>query len=57
MQWQPSYYFSEVSLNAVAHQLGYTPGSLMTRSYAKFLASAQQKIAGRFQRVMDEMLK
>ena len=45
------------SLDAVAHQLGHTPGSSMTRSYAKFLASAQQKIAGRSQRVMDEMLK
>ena len=48
---------SGLSLDAVAHQLGHTPGSSMTRSYAKFLASAQQKIAGRSQRVMDEMLK
>ena len=48
---------SRLSLDAVAHQLGHTPGSSMTRSYAKFLASAQQKIAGRSQRVMDEMLK
>ncbi len=48
---------SGASLDAVAHQLGYTPGSLMTRSYAKFLASTQQKIAGRSQRVIDEMLK
>ena len=47
---------SGLSLDEVAHQLGHTPGSPMTRRYAKFLASAQQSIADRSQRVMDEML-
>ncbi len=31
-------------------------GSAMTRRYARFLASAQQNIADRSQRLMDEML-
>ena len=47
---------SGLSLDEVAHQLGHTPGSPMTRRYARFLASAQQNIADRSQRVMDEML-
>ena len=34
----------------------HTPGSPMTRRYAKYLASAQQNIADRSQSVMDEML-
>ena len=47
---------SGLSLDEVAHQLGHTPGSPMTRRYAKYLASAQQNIADRSQSVMDEML-
>ena len=39
--------FSGASLNAVAHQLVYTLGSPITRRYAEFLASAQQKISDR----------
>ena len=40
----------------VAYQLGHSPGSPMTRRYARFLESAQRGIADRTQRVMDEML-
>ena len=64
--FRPNYYLrdtiatrqlsSGLSLDEVAHQLGHTPGSPMTRRYARFLASAQQNIADRSQRVMDEIL-
>ena len=43
------------SLDEVAHPLGHT-GSL-PRRYARLLASAQQNIADRPQRVMDEMVE
>ena len=47
---------SGLSLDKLAHQLGHTHGSSMTRRYAKVLASAQQNIADRSQSVIDEML-
>ena len=52
---QQGYYLQDLSLDEVADQLGHTPGSLMTRRYARFLASAQQNITVRSQSVMDEM--
>ena len=48
---------SGATLDEVAFQLGHSPGSPMTRRYARFLESAQRGIADRTQRVMDEMLK
>ena len=48
---------SGATLDEVAYQLGHSPGSPMTRRYARFLESAQRGIADRTQRVMDEMLK
>ena len=48
---------SGLYLDDVAHRLGHTPGSPVTRRFTEFLASAQQNIAGRSQSVMDEMLK
>jgi integrase len=48
---------SGATLDGVAYQLGHSPGSPMTRRYARFLASAQRGIADRTQRVMDEMLE
>ena len=47
---------SGATLDEVAYQLGHSPGSPMTRRYARFLESAQRGIADRTQRVMDEML-
>ena len=47
---------SGAALDEVAYQLGHSPGSPMTRRYARFLESAQRGIADRTQRVMDEML-
>ena len=47
---------SGATLDEVAYQLGHSPGSPMTRRYARFLESAQREIADRTQRVMDEML-
>ena len=44
-------------MDEVAFQLGHSPGSPMTRRYARFLESAQRGIADRTQRVMDEMLE
>ena len=48
---------SGATLDEVAYQLGHSPGSPMTRRYARFLESAQRGIADRTQRVMDEMLE
>ena len=48
---------SGLYLDEVAHRLGHTPGSPMTRRYTEFLASVQQNIADRSQSVLDEMLK
>ena len=48
---------SGATLDEVACQLGHSPGSPITRRYARFLESAQRGIADRTQRVMDEMLK
>jgi integrase len=48
---------SGATLDEVAYQLGHSPGSPMTRRYARFLESAQRGIADRTQRVMDEMLR
>ena len=48
---------SGATLDEVAYQLGHSPGSPMTRRYARFLESAQRGIANRTQQVMDEMLK
>ena len=45
------------TLDEVAFQLGHSPGSPMTRRYARFLEAAQKGIADRTQRVMDEMLE
>ena len=50
-------YSSRATLDEVAYQLGHSPGSPMTRRYARFLESAQRGIADRTQRVMDEMLE
>ena len=47
---------SGATLDEVAFQLGHSPGSPMTRRYARFLESAQRGINDRTQRVMDEML-
>ena len=47
---------SGATLDEVAYQLGHSPGSPMTRRYARFLESAQRGIADRTQKVMDEML-
>ena len=47
---------SGATLDEVAYQLGHSPGSPMTRRYARFLESAQRRIADRTQGVMDEML-
>ncbi len=47
---------SGATLDEVAYQLGHSPGSPMTRRYARFLESAQRGIADQTQRVMDEML-
>ena len=47
---------SGATLDEVAYQLGHSPGSPMTRRYARFLGSAQRGIADRTQRLMDEML-
>ena len=47
---------SGLYLVEVAHRLGHTPGSPMTRRYARILESVQRGIADRTQRVMDEML-
>ena len=48
---------SGATLDEVAFQLGHSPGSPMTRRYARFLESAQRGIVDRTQRVMDEMLR
>ena len=48
---------SGATLDEVAFQLGHSPGSPMTRRYARFLESAQRGIADRTQRVMNEMLE
>ena len=48
---------SGATLDEVAFQLGHSPGSPMTRRYARFLESAQRGIVDRTQRVMNEMLK
>ena len=48
---------SKAALVEVAYQLGHSPGSPMTRRYARFLESAQRGIADRTQRVMDNMLQ
>ena len=48
---------SRSTFDEVAYQLGHSPGSPMTRRYARFLESAQRGIAERTQRVMDEMLE
>ena len=48
---------SRSTFDEVAYQLGHSPGSPMTRRYARFFESAQRGIADRTQRVMNEMLE
>ena len=48
---------SGATLDEVAFALGHTPGSPMTRRYARFLESAQKSIVDRTQSVMDRMLQ
>ena len=43
-------------LAEVAHQLGQSPGSPMTRRYAKFIPAAQQSIANKAQEAMSSLL-
>ena len=47
---------SGATLDEVAFLLGHSLSSPMTRRCARFLESAQQGIAERTQKVMDEML-
>ena len=45
------------TLAEVAQQLGYAPGSSMTRRYAKFIPAAQQSIANKAQETMSSLLR
>ena len=47
---------SGATLDEVAFQLGHSPGSPMTKRYARYSEPAQREITDRTQRVMDEML-
>ena len=45
------------TLAKVAHQLGHTSGSPITRRYAKFISAAQQSIANKAQEAMSSLLE
>ena len=49
--------YSGATLAEVAHQLGHTPISLMTRRYAKFIPAAQQSITHKAQVAMNSLLE
>ena len=66
-EFRPNYYLRDTialvmlsngaTLAEVAHQLGHTPSSLMTRRYAKFIPAAQQSITHKAQVAMNSLLE
>ena len=66
-EFRPNYYLRDTialvmlsnraALAKVAHQLGHTPSSIMTRRYAKFIPAAQQSITHKAQVAMNSLLE